>query len=64
MLALCPHFELQWHGGWGEGLRVADVVGVVVGTEIGLVHAFQDGHGGPLHGVVVDVFEWLRTLLD
>lgn len=64
MLTLRPHFELEWHGGRGEGLGVADVVGVVVGTEIGLVHAFQDGHGGSLHGIVMDIFERQRTLLD
>lgn len=64
MLTLCAHFELEWHGRWGKGLRVAEVVGVVVGTEIGLMHAFKNGHGGALHGVVVDIFEGLRTLLN
>lgn len=67
MLALGPHFiELDGcaHVGRVLRLRVADVVGVVCGTDVGVVHAFEDGHGGSLERIVMYVFERLRTRVE
>lgn len=67
MLTLCPHFIELYGNAHVLGilrLRVADVVGVVGGAEVGLVHAFEDGHRGSLERVVMYIFKGLRTRVE
>ena len=67
MLALRPHLtELDGDADVRRILRlcVADVVSMVGGTEVGLVHAFEHGHRGSLERVVMDVFERLRARVE
>lgn len=63
MLALCTHLELKRNGRRRKVVSVADIVGMVIWAQAGLMDVLENRHRRSLHRIVVDVFQRLRTLL-